>query len=271
MTEKKGFGNTVLGWFVVRDEDAPPPPIVGKAPAGKAAPAGADAADDLIRRYAGEGPGKTDDVPLRPPGLDAGPAKSPSGEKPPDFGAGPLASPAAPMVPGALIDFDPVFRKAGLSDEERDRVKKALELLSNLPAETPAPVKKQIVETSLKTFGVSVDSIIESSAAELEALHNAINAGLAETQKLMADSQTRIAKLEQQIGDVRSVVTQKQGEQANLEGQARTYGLRVQQILEFFGLERVDQVVKSSPRLKDPTGAKPAAPPPGAPPRPAKK
>ena len=259
MAEKKGWGNTVLGWFVEFDESKNPPAAAAPAPAK----GGDDAADDLIRRYAsdsGQGPGKVT-TPFRPPSLDQSPAKSPSGEKPPDFGGGAATAPVMPATPGAPIDFEPVFKKAGIGDDERDKVKKALELLAALPAETPVPVKKQIVETSLKTFGVSIDTIIETAVAEIQALHGAIQAGAGETTKLQADSQARIAKLEQQINDVKQIVFQRQQEQASLEGQARGYGLRVQQILEFFGQERVGQVVKESPRLKDPTGAKPAAPP----------
>ncbi|HVO29694.1 MAG TPA: hypothetical protein VMV18_03125, partial [bacterium] len=200
---------------------------------------------------------------LRPPGLDSSPARSPSGEAPPDVGAGGsggVASAAAAAGPGATIDFDPVFKKAGLGDDERDRVKKALDLLDNLPPETPQPVKKQIVETSLKTFGVKIDAIIETAVAEIQALQAAIQAGAAETQKLGAGAQERIANLEKQIADVKQVVAKAQQEQASLEAQARGYGLRVQKILEFFGQEKVGQVVQESPRLKDSTGAKPAAP-----------
>jgi hypothetical protein len=255
MTQKKSWKD----WIFVPEED---PKGGAAAPAAdpKVAPAatGDEAADDLIRRYSsdGPGPGKTTGMPLRPPGLDASPANSPSGEAPPNFmgGAGGTSVPSA--APGAPVDFEPVFKKAGIGDEERDKVNKALDLLDALPAETPQPVKKQIVETSLKTFGVKIDTIIETAVAELQTLHACIQAGAGETQKLLADSQDRIGKLEKQIADVRMVMVARQAEQQNLDKQASTRGLRVQQILEFFGQEKVGEVVKDSARL---TGAKPAA------------
>ena len=249
--EKKGWGKTVLGWFV----EVPDKP--GAKPAA-GAPKGDDAADDIIRRYSGDnGPGKAD-LPLRPPSLDQGPANSPSGEAPPDFGGGGVAAPSA--KPGSTIDFDPVFKSAGVGDDERDKVKKALGLLDDLPAETPQNVKKQIVESSLKAFGVKIDAIIETAVAEIQALHSAIQSGAADTAKLIGEGQKRIASLEQQIAEVKKISADRQAEQANLEAQARGYGLRVQKILEFFGQEKVGEVVQQSDRLKDPTGAKPAAP-----------
>src|SRR5579859_2329263 len=158
---------------------APPKPAPGPKPAGKPGRPDPDAvADDLIRRYTGgaaptgTGPAPAH-MPLRPPGLDRSPARSPSGEVPPDFGG---EGPPKPAGDGS-VDFSAVFRKAGISPEEGDRVEKALALLSQLPAETPQGVKKQIVETSLKTFGVPVDSIIETAVAEIEALQGSIKSG----------------------------------------------------------------------------------------------
>ena len=48
----------------------------------------------------------------------------------------------------AIIDFDSVFKSAGIAEAERDRVKKALELLAALPAETPQPIKKDLRDRS---------------------------------------------------------------------------------------------------------------------------
>lgn len=257
MAEKKGWGSTVLGWFVEFDENAPAPQAAAKQPA--------DATDDIIRRYASGGGGKG--VVAKPPAKsaaksaanaakpDTSPARSPSGEVPPDFGGG-APVPAAPVVPapgvGGAVDFQDVFRKAGVSDQEADQVNRALSLLAQLPAETPQPVKKQIVEASLKTFGVNVETIIESAVAEIEALHGCIQAGSAATDALLAESESRIAALTQQIADVRQVMEARKEEQRALESQARAQGLKVQQILEFFGQELVGKVVKESPRLHEP-------------------
>lgn len=247
----KGWKDTVKGWFIVDEsaqEDAPPP-IVGKKPS---MPASQDsAADDIIRRYSGGG-GSTapKGAPPRMPAADKSPARSPSGEAPPDFLGGGASAPE--VGPGGAVDFPSVFRKAGIKEEEIDRVNKALALLDQLPAETPQGVKKQIVETSLKAFGVPIESIIETAVAEIEALHGCIEGGTAATQKLLDESQARIEDLEQQIAQVREVMSSRQAEQKSLESAARGTGLKVQQILEFFGQDKVGQVVRESPRLTEP-------------------
>ena len=262
--KKGGWGSTVKGWFIV-DENAPkdaPTPIVTKG--GRVPASDPDAAaDDIIRRYSGGGAGPkvAPMPPLRPPSLDKSPAKSHSGEAPPDFmggSAGGGADAPAPADDGSF-DFKAVYGKAGIKAEEIDRVDKALAMLTQLPAETPTPVKKQIVETSLKAFGVPVESIIETACAEIEALHGAIEAGQAAAAKLQAESDARVASLEKQIEDVKQVAEQRRAEQRSLEAAARGAGLKVQEILEFFGVDKVGEVVRESPRLTDPTGAKPKA------------
>ena len=264
MAEKKGWGSTVLGWFVVPDEAAQASEAARPAPATS----GSDATDDIIRRYAGGGAGKSAPRPgggAKAKKPDTAPPRSPSGEAPPDFGSGGGSGAAAPATakgsdggfvpaPGndGAVDFAAVYRKAGISDEEADRVKRALTLLEQLPAETPQPVKKQIVEASLNSFGVPIESIIESAVAEIEALHGCIEAGQNATKSLLEESEQRIAALERQIADVRQVMDARATEQRALTEQARTQGLKVQQILEFFGQELVGKVVKDSPRLHEP-------------------
>ena len=103
MTEKKSWGSTVLGWFIVQD-DAP------AASGGASQSADADAA--LIA---------------------AGAAQS----SPAIF-----QQPPPPPTDGQVA-FDEVFGAAGIDAAERERVGKAQQLLGSLPVETPVAVKKR--------------------------------------------------------------------------------------------------------------------------------
>lgn len=244
---EKGWGSTVKGWFIV-DENADADG--GDAPTANTAAQTDAATDDIIRRYAGGG-GATPGASRAAAPPDLSPPRAHGSEAPPSFGVGGVAAPA---VDGGKVDFEQVFRKAGISAEEADRVNKALSLLDQLPKETPAPVKQQIVETSLKAFGVPIESIIETACAEIQALHDSIDAGAAETSGLLEQSETRIRALEQEIADIRQVMTARKQEQRALEQVCRAQGLRVQQILEFFGKDKVGQVVHDSPRLVEPKG-----------------
>jgi hypothetical protein len=205
---KKTWGSTVLGWFVVQDGEPSGDPDAGAPPEAAAQPA-----DDA-----------------------AAFAKAP------------------PAATGGKVDFDGVFDAAGIAAEERQRVAKAADLLAGLPAETPVGVKKQIVEASLKAFGVSIDKIIEAGVGEIQALEGYIRTGAADTQTLLAESSQRIKEYEDEIRQLRTVMDERVAEQQAVVKNCNDRKLGIQQILEFFGQEAVARVVRDSPKLRTPPG-----------------
>jgi hypothetical protein len=213
MAEKKGFGSTVLGWFVVRE---------GEEGGDKKE----ESADELIAKYA-------KDAPPGPP-----PEVKLTGE--------------LPKSQGGNVDFAAVYRAAGIDDGEQGRVDKATQLLKTLPAETPKDVKKQIVEASLKAFGYPVEQIIEAGAQEIQALEVYIQAGQRDTQALLADSQKRTAELEAEIANIKKVMEEQVASQYALTQACNGQKLKVQEVLEFFGQEAVARVVSQSPKLHEP-------------------
>ncbi len=155
MSDKKGWGSTVLGWFVVRPED--------DATAASVADAAAYAPAD--------------------PAAGA----EPYGADQPVVPVTPMSNP--PPAPGGKVDFGAVYGAAGVDGDQQERVEKAAALLRSLPAETDPAVKKQIVEASLKAFGVPIDKIIEAGVEEIQALEAYIRAGAADT----AEAALRVA------------------------------------------------------------------------------
>jgi hypothetical protein len=202
MNDKKGWGATVLGWFVVSEDEA-----------GERAE-GADATAD----GSGEAAAAMPQVFVKDP----------------------------PAAIGGQVDFSAVFEAAGLDTEQSGRVTRAQELLASLPGETPAPVKKQIVEASLTTFGVSIDRIIEAAVAEIQALEGYIRTGAADTQTLLAESASRIRKFEDEIQRIRTVMDQRVQEQQAVSKACNEKKLGIQQVLEFFGQEAVARVVEAA-------------------------
>ena len=201
MNDKKSWGATVLGWFVVSDDEE-----------GQAAQGG-DAGDEGGER---------------------------AGEMPQVFVKDP------PAAPGGQVDFTAVFEAAGIDEEQAGRVARAQELLASLPTETPAVVKKQIVEASLNAFGVPIDKIIEGGVAEIQALEGYIRTGAADTQTLLAESAARITKFEDEIQRIRTVMDQRVQEQQAVTKACNEKKLGIQQILEFFGQEAVARVVQAA-------------------------
>jgi cell division protein FtsB len=258
MNEKKGWGQTVLGWFVVQDEpqlDADIP-ITGSivdaidARSGRAplSPPPLQPPVAATSRPAAKAPSPA--APAKPAGATGKPAAAPPAPTPQIFQKEP------PKAEGGNVNFAKVFEAANIGAEEQDRVAKAIQLLHDLPADTPAAVKKQIVEASLKAFGVPIDNIIESGVEEIQALEGYIRAVAAATSKQMDESETRIKKLEETIKELRDDMQKRATEQQAIVKNCNTKKLEVQQILEFFGQEAVAKVVQESPKLHDPTQVK---------------
>ena len=131
MSDKKTWGHTVLGWFVVKEGgEASLSPTEPEAP-----PSEGDAS------------------------TSAAPAPAPAAF---------VTEPPAPS--GGKVDFDGVLDAAGVDASERDLFAKAQALLGSLPPGTDPPVRKQIVEASLTAFGVPVDKIIEAGVESIQAL-----------------------------------------------------------------------------------------------------
>jgi len=138
MSDKKSWGSTVAGWFIERDEPQAPPAEI-ESPENEA-------------------------------GVIADPVASvPDNYSTPSPTQGVFQT-APPPPTGGQIDFAAVFAAAGVDEEEQQRVARTTELLRSLPADTDAAVKKQIVEASLKAFGVPIEKIIEATAEEIQAL-----------------------------------------------------------------------------------------------------
>jgi hypothetical protein len=228
MADKKGWGTTVAGWFIERD----------------------DAKDQISDIEAGS-PDTLGDV--------TGASEDPSALL---AGGGEYATPSAtqgvfqtppPVATGGRVDFEAVFAAAGVDAEERQRVAKTIELLRSLPAGTDTAVKKQIVEASLKAFGVPIEKIIEASVEEIQALDGYVRNGAADNAKLIQESDARIKQYEEEIRNIRAVMQQSVEEQQSLIKLCNDKKLEVQQILEFFGQDAVARVVKASPKLHDPS------------------
>jgi hypothetical protein len=236
MTSKKSLGETVLGWFVVREDD-------GAESEG--------VTDEEI-----EGSEDEEEAPAKAQAKAPPQAKGPAPAKAPPRAPAPppiqLKGDVPPIVAGVAPDakvFDRVYRAADISAEEQERVEKALSLIQSLPSDTPKDVKKQIVEASMKAFGIPRDQIIETGVQQIQALDAFIQHGAQHTQSVLSDAHARVAKLEQEIAEVKKLMELQVNTQQQLTKSTNEQKLHVQAVLEFFGQEAVARVVKASPKL----------------------
>ena len=211
---KKGWGDTVLGWFVVRDDK-------DTGPAGP--------------------PAEAESAPPAPP-------------------VEPVSD--LPAAPGGIVDFDAVFAAFGIDAEARDRVAKADGLLNTLPAAADAAVKRQIVEASLKAFGVPLEQMIETACEEIQALDGYQRKNAATLQAFCDEAGKKIAALEGEIRSIREAMEKEVEDQKKSLEACNQRKLEVQRVLEFFGPEAVGRVVRASPKLVDPSASGAAGSPP---------
>jgi hypothetical protein len=127
-----------------------------------------------------------------------------------------------------------VLESAGVGQEQRERVDRTLELLRALPEETPAAVRKSIVEASLKAFDISIKAIVEAAGNELTAFDSYVSSGHKKLTELKNESEKRIAELEGEIAKIRRRLEVATSDQASLDQATLEEAGRVRPILGFF-------------------------------------
>ena len=124
--------------------------------------------------------------------------------------------------------------RAGVDQEQQQRVKKAQALLRSLPEESPAAVKRQIVEAAFTAFDVPTQKIIAAAEAEVEALEAFIEEGGARAQQVLDDGAARIAELEAEIAEIRESMAAAVADQAIRDQATQEQIAAVKPILSFF-------------------------------------
>lgn len=206
MVMKKGLGDKVMSFFVVREDDederataeADVPVSIEPEPEAVAAPRASAPARAAQAGLAG--------APLVPPGK---------------------AHDAA--------TFRGVYRAAGVGDDSQEKVEKVLTLLASLPASTPVDVRRTIVEASLKAFGVPVDGILDAAAAQLSALDAYVGEGEKRTRDVELDAKNRVERLSREIAEIQRLVELQRASHGELVRATADERDRVAAVFDFFG------------------------------------
>jgi hypothetical protein len=153
-------------------------------------------------------------------------------------------------VTPAQVDFDAVFKGAGMDAAELDRVRKAEELLKSLPEATPQDVKRQIVEASLKAFGFEIAKIVSAAQNQLKALETYVRLNEQQTSKALTDAQAQIAQLEDKIIGLKADMTKKTETLASVTAAAAGRRGEVHRVLDFFGAPAAPAAAAPPPATK---------------------
>jgi membrane-associated protease RseP (regulator of RpoE activity) len=219
MPEEKGFGSKLVGLFIQSEapdkadnQEADTSETAEKSPA------------ELVAEIAKGTQPSPQSSGVKGRGASAAPAPS---------SAVAIPKPAGPVAPAA-VDFDAVFRQAGMDGSELEKVRKAEELLKSLPAATPDDVKRQIVEASLKAFGVEVAKISAAATNQLKAIDTYVRLNEQATAKAIAEAQGQIQSLDDKIIALKVEIEKKATTLAQTRAAAQIRKGEVQTVLGFF-------------------------------------
>ena len=111
-----------------------------------------------------------------------------------------LTAPVADIpAPDGEVDFQTVFRSAGIaSDAPFATAEKAMELRRNFSA-LPQAVQVESVEAALKTFGIAEGAIVADAVAKGEAIEAYLEAVQQETKGVLDRANAGIAELTRRI------------------------------------------------------------------------
>ncbi len=211
MAEPKGIGKKLLGLFVENPDAKSDEEDAGSSEGGQ------KSAADLVAELANA---------TAPAGARAAPPAVPSNLK--------LDKMAAPVA-GAKINFDEIFTQGGLDPAGLERVTKAETLLKGLPEATPHDIKKQIVEASLKAFGIDVVTIIQATTTQLQALDTFVRINSEQTAKGISAAEEQIKQHNEKIAALRADIEKRTGLLAQTTNAATARKSEVQRVLDFFG------------------------------------
>ena len=142
------------------------------------------------------------------------------------------------VAPGEAHDataFAAVYRGAGVADAERERLARVVGLLESLPAEAGVEVKRAIVAASLQAFDVPIDRILVSGEAALAALDDHVSSGQQRTHDVLQQAEARVARLTNEIAEVRRLMEVQVAAQQELVRATGTERARIRVALDFFG------------------------------------
>ncbi len=188
---------------------------------------------DFMKGLFGSKENAEDPTVLAAPALPALPQRTAPSEPPPP--PPPPKRVAERIQEGTIeVDFVAVLDEGSLGAVDQDRIKRAQSLLETLPTDAPAGLKRRIVEAAFSVFDVPTSKIIEASSTAIDVIHAYVKKTHEATERSLADSEDRIAKLEASIRDERAAMARAKELQRQREELAAREVESIEPIVRFF-------------------------------------
>jgi len=144
----------------------------------------------------------------------------------------PPSAPPAGVEP-AHVDFANIYRAAGLTQEQLDEVDRTEKLLRTLPANLPLETQKQILEGTLKTFGVAPDRIRQTIARQQRSLIAYAGVVKQDAEKRDAEAHARIEQLRAEALKLERAIDERARARAGVELACRNQGEAIGRMIDF--------------------------------------
>lgn len=145
-----------------------------------------------------------------------------------------------PIAPGGAVQFTSVYAQAGIP-ESSFPAEKAIQMLTDLPAELPLDAKRQTVRITMdamgKALGVTPETVVADASRKMAALQSYAEALTARTEDFVASSQLEINQLEQEISKKRALIDDTKRMLESALSSCKSESDRLDDVLEFFSLD----------------------------------
>ena len=125
--------------------------------------------------------------------------------------------PALAGIEPAKVDFASIYKVAGVTPEDLEQAGRAEQLLHTLPASLPLETQRQILEGTLKTFGVEPTRIRQTLQRQQRALSAYASISRQDVEKRDAEGRTRIEALRAEALKLERAAEERARTQASLE------------------------------------------------------
>ena len=196
MSEQKGLGSKLKRLFIEE---------------GEAGSDAASAADEVARLAAEVAPGAPAGAVLAAAPGDASAAATAA---PSRASAG--SSSAEPVEP-AKVDFGSIYKTAGIADDDLGQVERTEQLLRTLPASLPLETQKQVLEATLKTFGVDPQKIRACLARQQHALASYAQVVKQDADKRDAEARAKVESLRAEALKLEHAIEERSRSRAGVE------------------------------------------------------